>query len=294
MQMQKQELAPPVRSRLRKSWQSISSEFLAKKSSKVGAGILIALLLLIFVGPFAIPYGPYAENFIPNAAPTFAHPFGTDSFGHDMLSQIVWGAYPSLIVALVASFGSVVIGFVFGIFAGYYSKMDGPLSGTTDIVLTLPLLPVMVLIASLWPATNALIAGMLTLFLWPPVSRAVRAQVLAVKQFPYVETARISGLSNLNIVRRVIVPEVGSIAIAYMILNLSIGIVLVTALEFLGVGDPNIVSWGSILYWAQNNAFLAGDWWWIIEPGLMISLVATGLALIGFSLEEIMNPRLRT
>jgi peptide/nickel transport system permease protein len=269
------------------------SDFFSKKSSKVGAGIIIAILLLIFVGPFAIPYSPYAQ-FIPNHAPSLAHPFGTDSFGHDMLSQIVWGAYPSLVVALIAAFGSVAIGFVFGVFSGYYAKLDGPLSGTTDIVLTLPLLPVMVLIASLFIASNALIAAMLILFLWPPVSRAVRAQVLAVKHFPYVETARISGLSNLKIVRRVIVPEVGSIAIAYMILNLSIGIVLVTALEFLGVGNPNIVSWGSILYWAQNNAFLAGDWWWIVEPGLMISLIATGLALIGFSLEEIMNPRLRS
>ena len=88
-------------------------------------------------------------------------------------------------------------------------------------------------------------------------------------------------------------PEVAPIAIAYFVLTVATGIVLVSALQFLGVGNPDLISWGSMLYWAQQFAFYYGDWWWILAPGLSISLVATGFALIGFSLEEVANPRLR-
>jgi peptide/nickel transport system permease protein len=100
-------------------------------------------------------------------------------------------------------------------------------------------------------------------------------------------------MSNFQIIARIIIPEIASLAIAYFVLTVAAAIVLVTALQFLGVGNPNIVSWGSMLYWAQQFAFYAGDWWWIIAPGAAISVVAMAFALVGFSIEEVMNPRLR-
>jgi peptide/nickel transport system permease protein len=141
--------------------------------------------------------------------------------------------------------------------------------------------------------TDTLIIVILIVVLWPAIGRAIRSQVLSVKERPYVESGKLSGMSDFEIIRRVIIPEVAPIAIAYFVLTVAAAIVLVTALEFLGVGNPNIVSWGSMLYWAQNFAFYRGDWWWILAPGISVTLVATGFALIGFSVEEVMNPRLR-
>ena len=100
-------------------------------------------------------------------------------------------------------------------------------------------------------------------------------------------------MNDRQIVLKIILFEVGSIGIAYFIINLALNIVIVTALEFLGVGNPLVVSWGSILYWAQQYAFNLGDWWWILAPGFIITLTATAFALIGFSVEEILNPRIR-
>ena len=100
-------------------------------------------------------------------------------------------------------------------------------------------------------------------------------------------------MSDFQIIRKIMIPEVTSLAIAYFVLTVSAAVVLVTALQFLGVGNPTEVSWGSMLYWAQQFAFYAGDWWWILAPGVSITLVALAFALIGFSVEEVMNPRLR-
>ena len=265
-----------------------------KTAPKVGVGLILAILILVIVGPFFIQYSPYAVTSSVNSPPSLAHPFGTDNQGHDLLSQVVWGAYPSLLVALGAAFGAMLLGFIVGVFAGYYGKLEGILSGSTDIILTFPALPIMILIATLFIATDQLITLLLILFLWAPVARSVRTQVLSVKKLPFVEASKTGGMSDLTIVGKVIIPEVGSLAIAYFIINVSVAIVLVTALQFIGVGNPEVVSWGSILYWAQQFGFNAGDWWWVLAPGLMITIVATSFALIGFSFEEMLNPRLRT
>jgi peptide/nickel transport system permease protein len=206
---------------------------------------------------------------------------------------MIYGAYPSMIVGLVASIGAVVIGLMIGVLAGYFNRLEGFLTGTADVILTFPPLPLLILFGSLFPVSNAFIILILTIVLWPSIARAIRSQVLSIKAKPYIESARISGMKDGEIIWRTIIPEVSPIAIAYFVLTVALSIVLVTALEFLGVGNPNNVSWGSILYWAQQFAFYRGDWWWILAPGLTITSVAMGFALIGFSIEEVMNPRLR-
>ncbi|MHB8567274.1 MAG: ABC transporter permease [Nitrososphaerales archaeon] len=271
----------------------LKSNFFRKTSAKIGAALIAAILLLVLLGPFFIKFAPNLTLPLINSPPSLVHPFGTDFLGHDLLSQVVYGAYPSLIVSLTGAIFSVILGFFVGVFAGYFTKLEAPLSGATDVILTFPALPMMILIGTIYISSDILLAAMLVVFLWAPLARAVRAQVMSVKKLPFVETARISGMGSLRIVGGIIVPEVGSLAIAYFIINTSISIVLITALEFLGVGNPNEVSWGSILYWAERYAFEAGNWWWILIPGLMISLFVMGFALVGFSLEEIMNPRLK-
>ncbi|MGI0091390.1 MAG: ABC transporter permease subunit, partial [Nitrososphaerales archaeon] len=113
------------------------------------------------------------------------------------------------------------------------------------------------------------------------------------KKRAHVEAARISGFGNWEIIWRIIAPEVAAIAIAYFVLIVSVAIVLSASVQFVGVGNVTQVSWGSILYFAQKYAFFFGDWWWIAAPGITLGLTATAFALLGFSLEEVMNPRLR-
>jgi peptide/nickel transport system permease protein len=272
----------------------VFSRLLRGKASKVGAAIVLVFIIVILVGPYFLKYGPNdTDPSAINSPPSPAHPFGTDFLGHDVLSQVIYGAYPSLIVALVASICAIFLGLFVGVIAGYFKHLEAPLSGTADIVLTFPPLPLMILLGSLYPATNTLIILILIVILWPIVARAIRSQVLSIKERPYVESAQLSGMRSWEIIYRVVIPEVAPIAIAYFVLYVAASIVLVTALEFLGVGNPSIVSWGSILYWAQQFAFYAGDWWWIVAPGFAITTVATAFALIGFSVEEVMNPRLR-
>jgi peptide/nickel transport system permease protein len=251
------------------------------------------MLAMIFIGPFVVTINPYATSAAIDNSPSASHLFGTDYLGHDIFSQTVWGAYPSMIVGIIAATGSVFLGLFVGVLAGYFGKLEGVLTGTADVILTFPPLPLMILLGSLFIPTNALIIMILIVVLWPAIARAIRSQVLSVKERPYIESARLSGMKDFEIIRRVVIPEVAPIAIAYFVLTIAAAIVLVTALEFLGVGNPDIVSWGSMLYWAQQFAFFRGDWWWIVAPGLSISLLASGFALIGFSVEEILNPRLR-
>ncbi len=273
----------------------LDSAFLLKsKASKVGTAIILAFIVLMVVGPFLTPYSPYQTSIAHNNPPSAAHPLGTDYIGHDVLSQVIYGSYLSLLVAVLAASGSVAIGLLVGVMSGYFRKLEGLLTGVADVILTFPPLPLMILLGELYPATTTLITAILVVVLWPVVARAIRSQVLSLKERPYVESAKTSGMSNLQIIRRIMIPEVASLAIAYFVLTVSAAIVLVTALQFLGVGNPNEVSWGSMLYWAQQFAFYYGDWWWILAPGLSITLVALAFALLGFSVEEVMNPRLRT
>lgn len=276
---------------VRKSKSAILS-IVGRRSSRVGITIIATLLIFLSLGPVLSPYAPQATSGPSNSPPSPAHLFGTDNSGHDLLSQFSYGAYPSLIVALEAALGAATLGFVIGVGGAYFRRVEQLLSGITDVILTFPLLVVALVILSFYPPNNTNIAITLMIFLWPPVARAVRNQVASRKKLAYVNTAKLSGTSDLSIAYRIIGPQVVPIAIAYFIIDASVAIIIVTSLEFLGIGNPNAVNWGSIFYWANQFAFSYGDWWWIAEPGLMISLLAFGLALIGFSVEEVTNPRL--
>jgi peptide/nickel transport system permease protein len=259
--------------------------------SKVGVIIIMVVIgFILLATPFV--HSPNAIT-VRNSPPSLSHPFGTDFHGRDLLSQVVWGAYPSLFVALLSAFATTILGFLIGAFAGYFSKPNAILGGATDVFMALPALPAMVLIGSAFIPSNFLIAFLLTAFLWPPLARGIRAQVMSVKRLAYVDSARIAGLSEIRVLWKIILPEVAPIGMAYFIINISLGVVIATALEFVGIGSPLNVNWGSILYWAEGYAFALGDWWWVLAPGIIITLVAVSFALIGFSLEEAVNPRLR-
>lgn len=269
------------------------SNIFRTKASKAGIIILLAIVVMLLLGPFIDARSPTAVG-PANQPPSTSYFFGTDFYGHDLFSQITWGSFTSLSLALDSAIVGTLVGFVLGILGGYYGKLDPLISGVTDITLCFPHIPLLILIGLIFPADYNIIAFALALVMWAPVSRAIRAQTLATKKLAYIDSVKMAGMRDLKIVFRVISYEVASIGMAYFIINLSIAIIVITALEFIGMGNPLSVNWGSILYWAQQYAFGYKDWWWVVAPGAMITLVATSFALIGYSFEEMMNPRLRS
>jgi peptide/nickel transport system permease protein len=271
---------------------SIRRLFFRTKSSKAGWIIILIYVAAMIIGPFVIPYSPTAISADKNGPPSAAHVLGTDFRGRDILSQLIWGMFPSMLVGITAALGAALLGLVVGVFGGYYNRLEGVLTSTADIVMTFPALSLMLLIGSLFAFSNDLAIGILILILWPLAARSIRSQTLTVKSRGFVDAAKMSGMGGLRIIGKIIIPSVSALAFAYFVLNVAGGIILITALEFLGVGNPNNVSWGSMLYWAQQFAFYYGDWWWILAPGLSISIIAIAFALIGFSIEEVANPKL--
>jgi peptide/nickel transport system permease protein len=266
--------------------------FFGRRAAKVGTSLIIILLLTLLLGSLLWPYSPYQKSVDLVAPPSPAHPFGTDFQGQDILSEFVWGAYPSLFVAVLAAIGSSMLGLGIGLVAGYFPRWEAVLSGASDVFLTFPPLPLLILVGILFSDFNFITIAIIVV-LWPPVARAVRSKVLSVKARAYVEAAKTSGSGDFAIIKNIMIPAVASITFAYFVLSVAIAVVFVTGLEFYGVGNPNVVSWGGMFYWAQQFAFYSGAWWWIIAPGAGVTIFVTGLALIGFSVEEISNPRLR-
>ncbi len=269
------------------------SRILRDRPAKIGVGIVAAIIGFVLVAPIFIPYDPNAINqAIRNQPPSLAHPFGTDYIGHDVMAQVVYGAYPTLLWGLLAALGSTSIGFVVGLLGGYYKKLEGIVSVASDVVLSFPSLVLLITIGSIFLATDQLIAEIIIVILWSRVARAIRPQVISVKKRAYVDAARTSGLSEWRILWEIVAPEVGPIGMSFLILTVSLSILLAASVEFLGVGNLSEISWGTTLYFAQQYGFFAGDWWWVAAPGILLGLTASGFALVGFSVEKVLNPRL--
>ncbi|MHA2244166.1 MAG: ABC transporter permease [Candidatus Hodarchaeales archaeon] len=263
---------------------------------------LIGLYLVLFffvIGIVPQILAPYDPNIsmtgARNAAPSAAHPLGTDRIGRDIFSQMVSGTQISLLIGLTAAFIAVVIGTFFGIVAGYYGGwLDNFLMRLTDFFIQLPQIPLMLIFVALFgPGVENLII-IIGLLGWTGTSRMVRAESLSIKERAFVEATRAVGASDRHIISDHILPNVFPLVFANMILGVVNAIISESALSFLGFGVTGQWSWGRVLYEARReDAMITGAWWHFIPPGLFIMLVALGFALISFSLNEVLNPRLR-
>jgi len=230
------------------------------------------------------------------AKPSSAHPLGTNHAGNDLLSQVIWGTRISLTIGLATGLFVTVLSLTLALLSGYLGGIvDDVISFLTNVMLVIPGLPLMIVIAAYVTMKGVMpIVLILGLTGWPWPTRLLRSQVLTLKSRDFVRVSRSLGGRTSFVVFREILPNMISIAMAEFFAASMAAILGEAALEFIGLGNVTVVSWGTILFWAQaNGALLAGSWWWFLPPGICIALVGTSFVLINFAIDEISNPRLR-
>lgn len=264
---------------------------------KFGVGILAFFTLLALFGPLLVGGDPAATSGDGLLPPSAEHWLGTTQAGQDVLRQIVYGARVSMgvgvISAVIATVFAVLVGLVGGFLGG---KVDEVLSAFTNIFLVLPALPLIIVLAGYLPQRGVVsVAVVIAVTGWAWGARVLRAQTLSIRKRDFVEAAKATGEGPFRIVFFEIMPVLLPV-IATSFLATVVGAILAEAgLSFLGLADLSTVSWGSMLYFAQNGqALLLGAWWWFVPPGLCIALIGAGLALVNFGIDEIANPRLRS
>ena len=225
------------------------------------------------------------------ATPSEFLPLGTDNLGRSVWAQFVWGARISLLVGLAATLIAIVIGSVVGILAGFYRGVGSSiLQRLTEWFLVIPFLPLAIVLAAILGPSMRNIIIVIGITSWPSTARLVRAQVLTLKERPYVERSRALGASNRQLIGRHIFPNVSPIILANLTLTVPIAILSETTLAFLGLGDPTRASWGKMLESRSRRVRFAQRWWYYLPPGLGIMAVVLAFTLIGTALEEILDP----
>jgi peptide/nickel transport system permease protein len=247
------------------------------------------------IGPFIVG-DPNAFSHAEWQSPSAAHWLGTTQLGQDVLAQVVSGAGATLEIGAGAGLLATVISIVIGIGGGYLGGIaDEALSLLSNVVLVIPALPLIIVIASFVHASGIWSTVAVIAFVsWAASARVLRAQTLSVRNREYVLAAKAGGEPGWRIVFFEILPNELPIIVSQFIFSMIFAILTQAGLAFLGLANPDQLTWGTILYFAQNDGALSsGAWWWFVPPGLCIAVLGMGLALINFSLDEILNPRLR-
>jgi peptide/nickel transport system permease protein len=264
------------------------------KAALAGLVILVFFILIAFVGTLFSPYSVTVASGGIYEAPSGAHWLGTDDIGVDMLSLILHGGRTSLIVGGAAAAVAISIGGVVGVLSGYFGGViDMVLMRITDYFLVIPDLVLMIVVAAIWGPSLTHTILVIGLLLWTSTARIVRAQVKSLRERAYVRRARSVGASHLSIMARHIVPQIGPLLIANTVITVAVAIFDESALAFLGLGDPNKVSWGTILEHANDRTAASnGAWWAVVPAGACIAAVVIGCYLLGSAIEDALNPRL--
>jgi peptide/nickel transport system permease protein len=261
----------------------------------VGLLLIVGLILVAILAEVISPYSPTERVGRPFEKPSAEHLLGTNDIGQDLLSEMIYGTRVSLTIGIVAALVAMVIGTTVGLLAGYFPRRLGSvLMRIVDIILTLPFLPLLILLAAYLGRSLFNTVIVIGVLIWAGTARVIRSQVITISQQDYVLAAHAAGASDLYIIINHILPQTLLLAIGEFVQATSGAILLEAALSFLGLGDPIQKSWGTVLFWAQaRGVFMTPAWkWWVLPPGLLISIAALGFALLGLALEQIINPRL--
>lgn len=261
----------------------------------MGAAILGVFALSALFAPYLAPYDPNLRVGRPFSPPGGGHLLGTNDIGQDILSELIYGSRLSLGLAVLAALAGTGAGAVLGLAAGFLGRrVESLIMRLADFILVLPFLPLAILLASMLGQGLGQLILVISIISWPATARIVRSQVLKIRTKGYILNLQAMGAGPLYLLRKHIFREVLPLIIYRAVLAGSNAVLIEASLSFLGLGNPAVKSWGSILYYAQaRNAMLTDAWlWWIIPPGLCIALLSAGFLLTGFYLESYANPRL--
>jgi peptide/nickel transport system permease protein len=255
---------------------------------------LSIFVLLAAFGQMLAPYSPNASSTSVLSGPTVHHLLGTTETGADVLSQIMAAARVSIVVGFAAAAISGIIGAMAGLVGGYVGGLPGALLGRLeDFVLVIPLLPLMVVLARILSPSLGVLILAIGFVGWAGTGRIVRSHVLTLRERGFVERARAVGASDVHIITRHILPNTLPLIFANTVLIVALAILTEAGLSFLGLGDPTMISWGTMLENAiQAGAPSAGAWWYVVPPGVCIVLLVLSVTWLGYSFEEHANPRL--
>jgi peptide/nickel transport system permease protein len=273
-------------------------DFRRNRLGMIGLVVLVFFVGMALLAPLLADPSGLSEATAqgrPFEPPSVRYPLGTDEFGRSVLTLMIWGSRISLLVGLLATVGAMTIGSTVGIVGGYYGRVsDSILNALTNWFLVIPWIPLaIVLAASLTPGLLT-ISIVIAITSWASTARLVRAQVLSVKERGYIERARSLGARNWHVMTRHVLPNVFPIILANTVLTIAVAILSETTLAILGLGDPNSISWGTIIEGAfAQGAITIGAWWYLLPPGIAIALVVLAFMLVGNALDEVVNPRLR-
>jgi peptide/nickel transport system permease protein len=285
--------APPAG--LRRGWRAAGTLLRERPSAAVGLGLLAFFILIAVFAPLIAPYSTTLASGPVYAAPSARHWLGTDDGGIDVLSLVLIGGRISLIVGAAATAVAMGVGGLIGVLSGYFGGwVDMLLMRITDYFLVVPDLVLMIVVATLWGPSLSHIILVIGLLLWTSTARIVRAEVQSIRQRVYVRRAKTIGARPVSVIVRHVLPQVAPLLIANTVLSVAIAIFDETSLDFLGLGDPNAVSWGVLLEHANDRTAVSyGAWWTVVPPGICIAAVIVGCYLLGQALEDALNPRLR-
>lgn len=269
---------------------------------KIGLVLLIMFALMAltsYIPPMINPmYNPMTgvdPNITDSTGPSLKHWLGTDFMGRDILSQLLAGARVAFMVGVSAAVMSIVLGTAIGMTAGYMGRfVDTLLMRLADMIMVMPTLLVVLILAAVFGQLNIwTIVLIIALFRWPGVSRIIRGQTLSLKQRPFIEAAKVAGASHFRIIFRHIMPNVLPLAFLFMTFRVTSAIIIEAALAFLGFGDPGTVSWGMMLQWVWKTGHMFKALYWLLPPGICISLITLSFYMLGRAMDEVLDPRLR-
>lgn len=276
------------------NWQ----EFASNRGGLIGLGLLVLVIVIALLTPILVPLDTLDVTRVaadPNQPPGDGHLLGTDPSGRDVLGMLLWGSRISLLVGFLATLVSMVIGTTVGMMAGHFTGFGrAVLLRVVDFFLVIPQLVLAITLSAVMSR------GILTIIIaigvtgWASTARMVRSQTLSVEARPYIERARALGAGDWHIITKHVLPAVMPIVLANTTLHVGSAVIAESTLAFLGVGDPNAISWGSMLKRAlDTGAASAGYWWYILPPGIAIAAVVMCFTLVGRALESVVNPSLR-
>ncbi len=268
----------------------------AQPKAVIGLVIMAFFILMAIFAPLIAPYDPSEYVGRPHQPPSAQFWFGTTGQGQDVFSQMVWGSRISLLIGFSVGILSTLVGLVIGMISGYIpGVVDGVLNMFSNVFLLIPGLPLLITLASFLPQGMVTVMLVLTFTGWAWPARVFRSQMLSLREKDFVSASVVSGEGVPRIVFAEILPNMLSLVMSSLFGAVIYTIGADAGLAFLGFENVNIVSWGTMLYWASNSsALLQEAWWTFLPPGLCIALVSFATTMLIYAMDEVTNPRLRS